>query len=68
MESLTYAQAAAFIYNAIDYERTAHFTYDTATLKLERVRKFLAHFDDPHLAYPVAHTAGTKGQRGCNNL
>lgn len=29
---------------------------------LERVRSFLAHLGEPHLAYPVVHVAGTNGK------
>ena len=31
-------------------------------LGLDRVKRFLTHLGDPHLAYPVIHVAGTNGK------
>ncbi len=57
-----YEDALAYIFEAIDYEKTAKFKYDAVTFNLDRVRRFMAAVGNPHLGLKMAHVAGTKGK------
>ncbi len=57
-----YHQAIARLYERINYEKTGHAPYSDANYRLDRIRRILAELDDPHLAAPVIHIAGTKGK------
>ena len=46
----------------INYERVALPGTPAAHLGLARMRRLLRELGDPHLRYPVAHVAGTKGK------
>ena len=56
---MTYADAIAFWYGLIDYERRAPKPGD---LKLDRMRELLRRLGDPHEGLRVVHLAGTKGK------
>ncbi len=57
-----YPSALDFLLRHINYERTVAMPYDTAALKLDRMRRLLALVGDPHLGLKCVHIAGTKGK------
>jgi len=56
---MTHAEAVAFWYTRIDYERRAPKPGD---LKLDRMRLLLRQLGDPQLRLRAVHVAGTKGK------
>jgi len=56
---MTYAEALAFWYGRIDYERRQPRPGD---LKLDRMRTLLSRLGDPHKHLRCVHVAGTKGK------
>ncbi len=57
-----YEATIRWLYERINYEKTGHAPYSDANYRLDRMRRLLAELDDPHLAAPVIHIAGTKGK------
>ena len=57
-----YQEAIDFLFSRIDYERATVISYDRREFRLDRMRELLARLDNPHLAYPIIHLAGTKGK------
>lgn len=55
----TYEQAEAFLFERINYERTAAAQED---FKLDRMRALLKLLGDPQERIPAVHVAGTKGK------
>ncbi|MCO6456100.1 MAG: bifunctional folylpolyglutamate synthase/dihydrofolate synthase [Pirellulaceae bacterium] len=55
-------EAIAFLYDRINYERTASVPYRSHQFKLERMRNLLDRLGNPHLDLPIIHVAGTKGK------
>ncbi len=60
--TLSYQQALDFIFDYVDYEKQARFTYDAATLDLSRMVRLLALLGEPHRRFRSVHIAGTKGK------
>ncbi len=60
--TLSYQQALDFIFDYVDYEKQARFTYDAATLDLSRMKRLLALLGEPHRRFRSVHIAGTKGK------
>jgi dihydrofolate synthase/folylpolyglutamate synthase len=54
--------ALAYLYDRIDYERSARLPYRSRGLKLDRMRELLSYLGNPQQAIPVVHVAGTKGK------
>ncbi|MCE9630832.1 MAG: bifunctional folylpolyglutamate synthase/dihydrofolate synthase [Planctomycetia bacterium] len=52
----------AWLDGRINYERVPAKGRQEAAFGLTRMRRLLARLGDPHLHYPVAHVAGTKGK------
>jgi dihydrofolate synthase/folylpolyglutamate synthase len=61
-KNFSLAEALAFLYGRIDYERTAAFPAGSAELQLERMRDLLERLGNPHHGMSIAHLAGTKGK------
>jgi dihydrofolate synthase/folylpolyglutamate synthase len=57
-----HAEALAFLYGRIDYERTPTIPYQDQHLKLARMLELLARLGNPHERLPVVHVAGSKGK------
>jgi len=57
-----YQEALDFIFTYVDYEKQARFTYDAATLNLDRVYRLLALLGNPQNHFKSIHIAGTKGK------
>ena len=60
--SLSYQDALAFLYKAIDYEKLISFQYNASTFSLDRMKKLLAYIGNPHKGLPCIHITGTKGK------
>lgn len=58
----TYADAIAFLFGRINYERISGADYSLGDLRLDRMRLLLERLGDPHLGIPAIHLAGTKGK------
>ncbi len=52
----------AWLDGRVNYERVPTSGPQAAAFGLTRMRRLLATLGDPHLRYPVAHVAGTKGK------
>lgn len=62
IDALRRADALAFLYARIDYERARNVPYRLREFKLDRMRELLARLDNPHERLPIVHVAGTKGK------
>lgn len=60
--TLTYDQALEAIHQFDDPYQRALRDHGKQTWGLQGIRELLAQLDDPHLAYPTVHIAGTKGK------
>ncbi len=56
------AATLSFLYDRIDYERTASIPTAWQGLHLERTRKLLSRLGNPHQQIKLVHVAGTKGK------
>ena len=54
---MTYARATQYLLGTINETASRHNPH-----RLDRMRAFLAHLGDPHLAYPTVHVGGTSGK------
>lgn len=63
-----YESTIRWLYERINYEKTGHAPYSDANYRLDRMRRLLAELDDPQLAAPVIHIAGTKGKGSTASL
>lgn len=57
-----YRSALDFIYSFIDYGSEPVDRYSSDSFELGRIRDFMGLHEDPQLAYPAVHIAGTKGK------
>jgi dihydrofolate synthase/folylpolyglutamate synthase len=55
-----YQKALEYLYSFIDYEKLPGAA--PPRMGLEKIQTLLRKLDDPHIHYPVAHIAGTKGK------
>jgi len=58
----SYADAMDYLYSFVDWEIERHVRYAPEVMTLERPRKVLEAFGNPHTQYPVIHITGTKGK------
>jgi dihydrofolate synthase/folylpolyglutamate synthase len=58
----TYTDAIDYLYSFINWEVERHIRNAPDVMTLERPRRVLAAFDNPHTRYPVIHITGTKGK------
>ncbi|MFA5118673.1 MAG: folylpolyglutamate synthase/dihydrofolate synthase family protein [Candidatus Omnitrophota bacterium] len=58
---MTYRQTLQYLNSFINYEKKVHYPYKQS-LKLERIKDFLASIHDPQDNLKVIHVAGTKGK------
>ncbi len=58
---MTYAEALAWLDSFQNYEKFVDYSYPEQ-FSLDRILHLLERLDNPHLAYPVLHVAGTKGK------
>ncbi len=58
---MTYPEALRYLDSFIDYEKIPHYPYKKS-LKLERIKDFLAKLDNPQYKINCIHIAGTKGK------
>lgn len=56
------------LFERINYERVAPGKYDGSNFELSRMGNLLARLNDPHLATPCVHIAGTKGKGSTASL
>ncbi|GIW92031.1 MAG: folylpolyglutamate synthase [Pirellulaceae bacterium] len=63
-----YQEALGFLWQRINYERTAPATYPAADFRLARMHRLMALLGDPHLGLPVVHVAGTKGKGSISTM
>ena len=63
-----YQEALDYLYTFIDYSMTRNMRYTEEKFNLDRMRKFMELFDNPHKKYPVIHVAGTKGKGSTSAL
>lgn len=61
-EGTPYADALAWVYKRINYERIPHEQYTVSDFKLERTRRLLERLGNPQDQLPAVHIAGTKGK------
>ncbi|MCC6510494.1 MAG: bifunctional folylpolyglutamate synthase/dihydrofolate synthase [Pirellulaceae bacterium] len=61
-QETAYDQTIRSLYERINYEKIGHAPYSDANYRLDRMRRLLAELNNPHLAAPVIHIAGTKGK------
>jgi dihydrofolate synthase/folylpolyglutamate synthase len=59
---MTYSEAVAYLESLIDYERTPAGAAAARVWNLDRMRRMLGAFGDPHLKLRCLHIAGTKGK------
>lgn len=57
-----YINAIRFLYERINYEKIVDRPYDQQTYRLARMVFLLEQLENPQLAAPVIHVAGTKGK------
>ncbi len=57
-----FATSIEWLYGLTDIERSRAVKYDESTFKLDRMRKLLAHLDNPHEQLRCVHVAGTVGK------
>jgi dihydrofolate synthase/folylpolyglutamate synthase len=57
-----YIDAVRYLYDRINYEKSSDRPYDQRAYRLARMQHFLGELNNPHLAAPVIHIAGTKGK------
>ncbi len=57
-----FAAAIEWLYGLMDIERSRAVRYDESTFKLDRMRKLLAHLDNPQDQLRCVHVAGTVGK------
>lgn len=57
-----YQQTIRTLYERINYEKIGHAPYSDANYRLDRMRRLLSELDEPQLAAPIVHVAGTKGK------
>jgi dihydrofolate synthase/folylpolyglutamate synthase len=63
MESTTSGKTGLeFLFDRINYERTASMPYRPRALRFERLGRLLSMLGDPHLEVETIHVAGTKGK------
>lgn len=58
----SYSEAIDYLYSFINWEIERHVRNAPETMTLERPRRVLAAFGNPHERYPVIHITGTKGK------
>ena len=58
----SYADALAYIYNRVNFERHMMPKYNADMLDLSRMQMLLARLDNPHRRFPSLLIAGTKGK------
>lgn len=58
----SYEQALRFLYDRIDYERSAARPTRLRTVHLERMKQLLNKIGEPQREFPAVHIAGTKGK------
>ncbi len=58
---MTYSEAVSYLESLINYERLSNYPYQTS-MKLDRMRSFLAQIANPHERFPSLHVAGSKGK------
>ena len=58
---MTYPEVIKYLNSFIDYEKILQYSYKQS-LKLERVKEFLAMLDNPQDDFKCIHIAGTKGK------
>jgi dihydrofolate synthase/folylpolyglutamate synthase len=63
-----YQEALDYLYTFIDYSMTRNLRYSEEKFNLDRMRKFMELFDNPHKKFPVIHVAGTKGKGSTSAL
>ena len=61
-EFKTPKDALDWLFSNTNYEQKPSFRYNTRTFNVERTDRILQLVDNPHLAYPTVHVAGTKGK------
>ena len=63
-----YQEALDYLYTFIDYSMTRNLRYSEEKFNLDRMKRFMELFDNPHNKYPVIHVAGTKGKGSTSAL
>ncbi len=58
---MIYSEAVTYLESLINYERLSNYPYKTS-MKLDRMRGFLAQIGNPHEQFPSLHVAGSKGK------
>lgn len=58
----TRAEAIAYLYGRVDFEREAAIPYQDVNFSLARTRAVCAELGDPHLGRATIHVAGSKGK------
>ena len=58
----TLKDALDWLFSNTNYEQKPIFRYNTRTFNVERTERILGLLDNPHLACPTVHIAGTKGK------
>ncbi len=62
-----YADALAYLFGRLNYERVA-MPRAAGELRLARMRRLLKRLGDPQKAYRIVHIAGTKGKGSTSNM
>ncbi|HML20059.1 MAG TPA: folylpolyglutamate synthase/dihydrofolate synthase family protein [Aggregatilinea sp.] len=58
----TFAEALEYLYSFINWEVERHVRYAPEVMTLDRPRRVMEAFGNPHEQYPILHITGTKGK------
>lgn len=58
----TFSEALEYLYSFINWEVERHVRYSPEVMTLDRPRRVMEVFGNPHEQYPILHITGTKGK------
>lgn len=58
----TFSEALEYLYSFINWEVERHVRYSPEVMTLDRPRRVMEAFGNPHERYPILHITGTKGK------
>ncbi|WP_119073033.1 bifunctional folylpolyglutamate synthase/dihydrofolate synthase [Aggregatilinea lenta] len=58
----TFSEALEYLYSFVNWEVERHVRYSPEVMTLDRPRRVMEAFGNPHEQYPILHITGTKGK------